>query len=172
MRRSFVLLVSCLLLSACGSSDSGPIGAEDLARQQSAADAVAREVVAALVKDMGAVPPSADSLGQGLYAGCDGGDPDEASYFVDTFVTYEVRPPSDAAAEVLRTLEAAGLSPKTDSGSGDISAARGEVSVDLSSQEKGGGSAGQNIFVTTGCLAIGQKAIAAFNAGNGRAVAP
>ena len=44
------------------------------------------------------------------------------------------------------------------------------IQVDLSSQEKRGGSAGQNIFVRTECLQIGKDAIAAFNAKNGRNV--
>ncbi len=172
MRRTFVVVVSCLLLSACGSSDSGPISSADLSRQQSAADDVARTVVAALADDMGATLPTADSLGRGLYAGCDGGDPDEASYFVDTFVTYDVRPPEQASTEVTAALTAAGLEVSGIGTTAGTSLRSGDVTIDLSSQEKGGGSAGQNIFVSTGCLAIGQKAIAAFNAGNGRAVAP
>lgn len=171
MRRTIFLMASGLLtLTACGGA--GGISAADLAKQQDAADDVARTVVAALVEDLQASPPSADTLGRGLYAGCDGGDPDQAAYFVDTFVTYGVRPAAQASDEVLAALKTAGLETSGVSMTNSAMLRSGDVTVDLSSQDKGGGSAGQNIFVSTGCLAIGKDAIAAFNAENGRAVTP
>lgn len=168
MRRTIVLVA--LLLAGCGGS--GLIGAQELAQQQAAADEVAREVVASLVSEMGASAPTADSLGQGLYAGCDGGDPDQAAYFIDTFVTYDVRDPDRASSEVAAALKTAELKFSGLEMTGAMSLRAGDVTVDLSSQVKGGGSAGQNIFVSTGCLAIGKQAIADFNAKNGRPVAP
>lgn len=172
MRRTIVGALTCVaLLAGCGGG-SDLIGDADLSKQQDAADDVARTVVSALVTDLGAKPPAPDSLGRGLYAGCDGGDPDQASYFVDTFVTYDVRPPEQASAEVSDALDGAGLELSGLAMAGGMSLTSGDVTIDVSSQTKGGGSAGQNIFVSTGCLAIGKDAIAAFNAENGRAVAP
>jgi hypothetical protein len=171
MRRTVSLLVVpvvlCAVLTGCGGGDDGDdpqrtVGASELAGQQDRVDAVARRVVGALTGGVGAEPASAGSLGRGLYAGCDDGDPDEASYFVDTFVTYDPRPPAQAATDVAKALRDAGIDP--DAGTVD------GVTVDLSPQEKRGASAGQNIFVSTGCLPIGKKAIADFNAGNGRDV--
>ena len=170
MRRTILLVASCVLaLAGCGGSDG--IGRADLTKQQDAADDLARVVVSTLATDLGGLAPSGDSLGRGLYAGCDGGDPDQAAYFIDTFVTYDVRPAADAAAEIVTALDGAGLSATADAATNDVSSSRGGVTVDLSSQEKGGGSAGQNIFVSTGCLQIGKDAIATFNAKNGRPVA-
>lgn len=171
MRRTILLVAAGVLtLAGCGGSDT--ISASDLSKQQDAADDVARTAVAALVKDLGAAPPSVDTLGRGLYAGCDGGDPDQASYFIDTYVTYTVRPTAEATKAVGEAVRAAGLMQKGLEMTGGIMFAEGDVTVDIASQEKGGGSAGQNIFVSTGCLAIGKDAIAAFNAKNGRPVAP
>ena len=159
-----------MLLSGCGGSEL--ISGKDLRTQQGSADDVARLVVSTLVSDLGAAAPPGGSLGRGLYAGCDGGDPDEAAYFIDTFVTYDVIAPKDAARTVAKALASAGLKAEVDPKTYAVSTSKGAVTVDLTTQEKGGGSAGQNIFVSTGCLAIGKKPIAAFNAGNGRAVTP
>jgi hypothetical protein len=170
MRRTILLIASVLVLTGCGGSET--IGAGDLAKQQDAADAVARTAVAALVADLDAAPPSGDAVGRGLYAGCDGGDPDQASYFVDTYVTYDVRDPTEATAAVRKSLSDAGVIEGSIEMSTAMMAVKDGITIDVSSQEKGGGSAGQNIFVSTGCLAIGKDAIAAFNARNGRPVAP
>lgn len=174
MRRTVVLALCAGLLSACGGGGGGggsaPISSADLADQQDHVDAVARDVVASLVAGMGAVPPAGSTLGRGLYAGCDGGDPDEASYFVDTFVTYDVRPDRQASDDVAKALAEGDLALDTPSSSPGSTLRSGDATIDLTSQDKGGGSAGQNIFVSSGCLAVGQKAIAAFNAANGRDV--
>ena len=172
MRRLLVLLAACVVLTGC--ADDGPrlIGSTALSQQQDRVDSVARRVVGALVTGVGAQPPSADSLGRGLYAGCDNGDPDEAAYFVDTFVTYDVRPPEQAADDVARALDDSGVATSTLETARSRKVVVDGLMVDLSSQEKGGGSAGQNIFVSTGCLQIGKDAIAAFNARNGRDVTP
>ena len=171
MRRTILLVAGGILaLTACGGSDA--ISTGDLDKERDAADDVARKAVAALVTDLDAAPPSPDSLGRGLYAGCDGGDPDQASYFIDTFVTYDGRPADEAAAEAEKALDDAGLPAQVDAATNTLSVEKAGVSIDLSSQEKGGGSAGQNIFVSTGCLAVGKNAIAAFNAENGRPVRP
>jgi hypothetical protein len=173
MRRILVLLAACAVLAGCAddAEPQPPVSAAKLSQQQDRVDSVAQRVVGALVTGTGAAPPSADSLGRGLYTGCDNGDPDEAAYFVDTFVTYDVRPPAQAADDVSRALDASSLkrSGLETTGSGKFTV--DGVQVDLSSQVKRGGSAGQNIFVTTDCLRIGKKAIAAFNARNGRDVA-
>ncbi|MET0928422.1 MAG: hypothetical protein ABWX74_02840 [Aeromicrobium sp.] len=172
MRRTILWLAACVLaVTGCGGG-TDTIGADDLTKQQDAADDVARTVVSAIVKDLGGAPPSVDTLGRGLYAGCDGGDADQASYFIDTYVTYDVRPTAEATKAVSQAVRGAGLMEKGLEMTGGIMFAEGDVTVDVSSQEKGGGSAGQNIFVSTGCLAIGKDAIAAFNAKNGRPVAP
>ncbi|REK73578.1 hypothetical protein DX116_08555 [Aeromicrobium endophyticum] len=171
MRRVLVLLVTCVVLAGCANEGKPTIGAAELSQQRDRVDSVAQRVVAALATGVGAQPPSPDSLGRGLYTGCDNGDPDEAAYFIDTFVTYDVRPPAQAADDVARALDNGELSR-----SGLETTGGGMFTVDgfqvvLSSQEKRGGSAGQNIFVSTDCLRIGKKVIAAFNARNGRDVA-
>lgn len=169
MRRVLVGLMSIVLLSACS---GGTISDDDLARQKDAADDAARQVVAALVADLGATPAAADSLGRGLYAGCDDGKADEASYFVDTYIQYETRDPATAASQVQKSLKKAGLDVKPDKKTGGLGATRDDITIDVESQQKRGGSAGQNVFVTTGCLTIGKAAIDAFNAKNGRDVKP
>ena len=170
MRRLLVLLAAFAVLAGCADGDEPAITASRLAQQQARVDSVAQRVVGALVTGMGAAPPSADSLGRGLYTGCDNGDPDEAAYFVDTFVTYDVRPPEQAADDVKRALDASALRRSGLEMTGGGAFTVDGVQLDLASQEKRGGSAGQNIFVSTGCLQIGEKAIAAFNARNGRDV--
>lgn len=174
MRRVLVLVLvaACVVLAGCADDAPRLIGATALSQQQDRVDSVAQQVVGALVTGMGARPPSPDSLGRGLYAGCDNGDPDEAAYFVDTFATYDVRSPEQAADDVARALDSASLKLSGLEMTGGGSYTVDGVRVDLSSQEKRGGSAGQNIFVSTECLQIGKKAIAAFNARNGRDVAP
>ena len=172
MRRVLVLLVTCVVLAGCANEGKPTIGAAELSQQRDRVDSVAQRVVAALATGVGAEPPNPDSLGRGLYAGCDNGDPDEAAYFVDTFVTYDVRPPAQAADDVARALDGADLDMSGLGTTGAGTYTIDGVQVDLSSQEKRGGSAGQNIFVSTGCLPIGNEAIAAFNAGNGRNVSP
>jgi hypothetical protein len=172
MRRFLVLLAACAVLAGCADDAQPTISASKLAQERDRVDSVAQRVVGALVTGMGAAPPSADSLGRGLYTGCDNGDPDEAAYFVDTFVTYDVRPPEQATDDVMRALGDADLGVSGLSMTGGGMLTIDGVQVDVSSQEKGGGSAGQNIFVSTDCLRIGEKAIAAFNARNGRDVAP
>ena len=158
--RGLVLLVSALVLAACGGSS--PVSGSSLRDQQQGTDDVARLVVSALVEDLGAAPPSSTSLGVGQLVGCRGGGPDEASYFVDTFVTYDVRTAQQATDQVTRSLRAAGLEVDTDGD--DLTTTRDGVTVDLTSQTKGGGSAGQNIFVSSGCLAVGPGKVSAFNA--------
>jgi hypothetical protein len=169
MRHALVLLAACAVLAGCGGEKPATSAAE-LTQQRDRVDAVAQRVVAALVAGMRAAPPSAASLGRGLYAGCDNGDPDEAAYFVDTYVTYDVRPPAQASADVARALAGADLPGGRPGATGDRTLTVHGVTVDLSSQEKRGGSAGQNIFASTECLQIGKKAIADFNARNGRDV--
>ncbi len=170
MRRLLVLLAAFALLAGCADGDEPAVTASKLAKQQDRVDSVAQRVVGALVTGMGAAPPSADSLGRGLYTGCDNGDPDEAAYFVDTFVTYDVRPPEQAADDVKQALDAAALKRSGLAMTGGSTFTVDGIQVDVSSQEKRGGSAGQNIFVSTDCLRIGKDAIAAFNAKNGRDV--
>ncbi|MCL8252845.1 MULTISPECIES: hypothetical protein [Aeromicrobium] len=170
MRRVLVLLAALALLAGCADGDEPTVSAARLAQQQDRVDSVAQRVVGALVTGTGAQPPSADSLGRGLYTGCDDGDPDEAAYFVDTFVTYDVRPPEQAADDVARALRDGDLEVSTLETSRSRMLVVDGLTVDVSSQEKRGGSAGQNIFVSTDCLRIGEKAIAAFNARNGRDV--
>ena len=170
MRRVLVLLVTCVVLAGCADEGRPTISAAKLSQQQDRVDSVAQRVVAALVTGVGAEPPNPDSLGRGLYTGCDNGDPDEAAYFVDTFVTYDVRPPEQAADDVKRALDASALRRSGLEMTGGGAFTVDGVQLDLASQEKRGGSAGQNIFVSTGCLQIGEKAIAAFNARNGRDV--
>lgn len=170
MRRILVSVAACVILAGCADDGPEPIGSTALSQQQDRVDSVARRVVGALVTGIAARPPSPDSLGRGLYAGCDNGDPDEAAYFVDTFVTYEIRPDRQAADDVMRALRSADLGASGLSMSGGASLTIDDTQVDLSSQDKRGGSAGQSIFVSTGCLRIGKDAIAAFNAGNGRDV--
>ncbi|KAA1374899.1 hypothetical protein [Aeromicrobium fastidiosum] len=172
MRRVLVLIAMCVVLAGCGDDAPRLIGATALSQQQDRVDSAAQRVVGALVTGMGAEPPSPDSLGRGLFAGCDNGDPDEAAYFVDTFVTYDVRPPEQAASDVSRALDSASLKLSGLEMTGRGTYTVDGLQVDLSSQEKRGGSAGQNIFVSTECLRIGKDAIAAFNAANGRDVTP
>lgn len=172
MRRTLVVLAAFAVLAGCADDAEPPLSAPKLAQQQDRVDSVAQRVVGALVTGMGAAPPSADSLGRGLYTGCDNGDPDEAAYFVDTFVTYDVRPPEQAADDVKQALDASDLKRSGLEMTGGGAFTLDGLQVDLSSQEKRGGSAGQNIFVSTDCLRIGKDAIAAFNARNGRDVAP
>lgn len=170
MRRVLVLLAACVVMAGC--ADDGPplIGSAALSQQQDRVDSVAQRVVGALVTGMGAEPPSADSLGRGLFAGCDNGDLDEAAYFVDTFVTYDVRAPEQAADDVGRALDDAALARRRLEMTGGSMFTVDGMRVDLSSQAKRGGSAGQNIFVSTGCLRVGRDVIAAANARNGRDV--
>jgi hypothetical protein len=172
MRRVLVLLATCAALAGCADEGRSTISAAKLSQQQDRVDSVAQRVVAALVTGVGAEPPNPDSLGRGLYTGCDNGDPDEAAYFVDTFVTYDVRPPAQAADDVARALDGGELDRSGLEMTGGGMFTIDGIQVDLSSQEKRGGSAGQNIFVSTKCLRIGKDAIAAFNAKNGRNVTP
>ena len=172
MRRALVLLAAGAMLAGCAGGGEPTVDAARLAQQRDRVDSVAQRVVGALVTGLGAAPPSADSLGRGLYTGCDNGDPDEAAYFVDTFATYDVRPPEQAADDVARALRDSDLEVTSQETSRSRMLVVDGVQVDVSSQEKRGGSAGQNIFVSTDCLRIGKDAIAAFNAANGRDVSP
>ncbi len=156
------LLICLVVVTGCGGGTE-TLSRADLADQQKTTDDVARLVVSTLQDRLDAKPPSPDSLGLGLLAGCDGGDADQASYFVDTFVTYAVQDPKKATAEVAAALRSAGLSTTVDPKTSQISSSRDGVTIDLTTQDKNGGSAGQNIFVSSGCLTIGQARIRSFN---------